>query len=44
MPLYNKDSSRVSSTSSENKDDSIESIIEDSKEDIQGNYSINKIK
>ena len=41
---YSKDNSEVSSTFSEDDNDNIESIIEDSKEDVQSNYSINKIK
>ena len=39
--LYTKNSSGVSSTSSEDEDDNIESIIE-SNEDEQGNYNIIK--
>ena len=44
ISLYSEDSLGVSSTSSEDEDDNIESIIEDSEEDVQGNYSMNKIK
>ena len=41
---YSEDSSGVSSTSSEDEDDNIKSIIEDSEGDVQSNYSMNKIK
>lgn len=41
---YSEDSLEVSSISSKNENDNVESIIEDNEEDIQGNYSISKIK
>lgn len=44
IPLYSEDSSGIFSTSSEDEDDNIESIIEDSEEDVQGKYSMNKSK
>lgn len=44
IPLYSEDSSEVFSTSLEDEDDNVENITENSKKDVQGNYSINKIK